>query len=211
MNAALVQFKKEVINFYVIAILNIVFSALAIAFGISSIVSAVFGNAPDGGLPALRIVSGALAMICFGLGLSWLLSTVEIFDGIDSIRDILCQKDHELSDDRATCLIIRMLAYYRDNRKTIGTMILVCTLGGFGFFILGIMTGLQAVSVFYGGISVTLDALIVIPAMLLTLGIAFVSLLSSYYFSRFSRVWDERLHEIDASECALKEKLGEEQ
>ena len=41
-----------------------------------------------------------------------------------------------------------------------------------------------------------------------TLGIALASLLSSYYFSRFAKVWDRRLQEIEESECALKKTLG---
>ena len=44
--------------------------------------------------------------------------------------------------------------------------------------------------------------------MLLTLGISLASLLSSYYFSKFAKVWDRRLHEIEESECALKKTLG---
>jgi hypothetical protein len=44
--------------------------------------------------------------------------------------------------------------------------------------------------------------------MFITLGIAFAGLLSSAYFSKFSKTWDRRLHEIDASECALKKTLG---
>jgi len=208
MNTALARFRNEITNFYVVALLNIVFSGLAIAFGVSSIAGAVLGIVPGGGIPVIRIGSGVLAMICFGLGLSWLLSSVRIFEGVESIRDILCTKEPVLSEDLVTCLIVRMLAHYRDNRKTIGSMITVCTLAGFGFFIIGINIGLHAVSVTSGGISLTLDAALLIPAMLLTLGIALTSLLSSYYFTGFSRVWDERLHEIDESECALKKTLG---
>jgi hypothetical protein len=211
MKPALSQFKKEITNFYVIALINIVFSALAIAFGVSSAVTAILGLTLDVGIPFPRIGSGILAMICFGLGLSWLLSTVRIFEGIESIQDTLCRKDEEISGDRMTCLIVRMLAHYRDNRKTIGTMITVCTLTGCGFFILGINIGLHALSVTPRGISVGFDAILLIPAMLLTLGIALTSILSSYYFSKFSKVWDQRLDEIEESECALKENLGLEE
>ncbi|MDD1689036.1 MAG: hypothetical protein LUQ66_00040 [Methanoregula sp.] len=211
MKPALAQFRKEITNFYVIALINIVFSALAIAFGVSSAVTAILGLAPDAGIPFPRIGSGILAMICFGLGLSWLLSTVRIFEGIESIRDTLCQKAEDISGDQMTCLIVRMLAHYRDNRKTIGTMITVCTLAGCGFFILGINIGLHVLSVTPSGISATFDAVLLIPAMLLTLGIALASILSSYYFTGFSKVWDQRLDEIEESECALKEKLGLEE
>ncbi|MCK9307959.1 MAG: hypothetical protein M0P17_10580 [Methanoculleus sp.] len=43
--------------------------------------------------------------------------------------------------------------------------------------------------------------------MLLTIGIALTSFVSSYYFSRFARVWDERLDGVEESEFLLKETL----
>ena len=208
MEATISRFKSEVSHFYLVSLLNLVFAALAIAFGVSSAVAFILGLAPDAGIPFPRIGSGILAMICFGLGLSWLLSTLRIFEGIESIRDTLSMNKGEISGAQMTCMIVRMLAHYRDNRKTIGTMITVCTLAGCGFFILGINICLHALSVTFSGISLTIDAALLIPAMLLTLGIALTSILSSYYFSGFSRVWDQRLREIDESECALKKTLG---
>lgn len=208
MDATISRFKTEVWHFYLVSLLNIVFAALAIAFSVSSAVAFILGLAPDAGIPFPRIGSGILAMICFGLGLSWLLSTLRIFEGIESIRDTLSTNNGKISGEQMTCMIVRMLAHYRDNRKTIGTMITVCTLAGCGFFILGINIGLHAISVTFSGLSLTLDAALLIPAMLLTLGIALTSILSSYYFSGFSRVWDQRLREIDESECTLKRELG---
>ncbi len=208
MNPALSQFKKEIVNFSLVSLINIVFAVLGIAFGIAYLIMAVLGHPLYPGNPAFRIFSGAVAMICFGLGISWLLSTLTIFQGIRTIRDILCASGESLPEDRVICLIVRMLAHYRDNRKTIRTMILVSTIGGCFFFILGIITGLRAVSLTGSGGSATFDSLVILPAMLLTLGIALASLLSSYYFSQFAKVWDKRLCEIEESECALKQKLG---
>jgi hypothetical protein len=87
-------------------------------------------------------------------------------------------------------------------------MILVCTLGGLCFFVLGIANSIKVLTISSGGFAFTLDNLLLIPAMLLTLSISLASLLSSWYFSKFSKVWEGRLHEIGESECALKTKLG---
>lgn len=100
-----------------------------------------------------------------------------------------------------------MLSHYRDNRATVRTMILVCTLGGCCFFALGIIGSLEYLSVSTDGIVFTLNSYLVIPFMLLTLGVALISLASSYYFSRFAKVWDERLGELEESEVLLKETL----
>ena len=208
MNSVLERFRSEITNFYLISLTNIVFAALSMAFGIAYMIGAITGNSAEPQIPFFRLLAGAAAMICFGLGISWLLSTVRIFEGVESIRDILCASKEQIPEDRVTCLIVQMLAHYRDNRDTIRTMIRVSTAGGCVFFILSIATGIRALSLTMSGGSVTFDSLSLLPAILLTLGIAIVSLLSSYYFSKFAKLWDERLGEIDASECALKEKLG---
>ena len=204
-NQALIQFRTEIRQFYIVCILNLIFAALAMGFGISFMISAILGlTAP----PRPGMLIGAIATVCFGLGLSWLLSTVRIFKGIKVINHQLDAEGTSITDDRITCLIVRMLTHYRDNRKTIGKMIRGCTFGGICFFSLGIGTSLEAISILSDGITFTLNNLMVIPAMLLTLGIAVVSLLSSYYFSKFVKIWDRRLLEIDESECALKKNLG---
>jgi hypothetical protein len=208
MKTARNQFKAEIRHFHLISLLNLVFAALAIAFGVQYIVSAVLGQSADPSTTGLRMLSGALALSCFGLSIGWILSTARVFEGVEKIKDDLDAEGDGITDDRITCLIVRMLAHYRDNRRTIGTMIRVCTLGGVCFFVLGIANGLKALSVLSGSISFTLDSYLLIPAMLLSLGIAISSLLSSYYFLKFARVWDRRLHEIEESECTLKKTLG---
>ena len=214
MNPVLNQFQTETRHFFLVTLLNLVFAAIAIAIGVQYMVTAILSQTIDPVIPGfpviptLRIFTGAIAMICFGLGIRWIISTVEIFEGIVTIKDDLEKAGSVITDERLTCLIVRMLVHYRDNYKTIRTMILVCTLGGGCFFVLGIANSLKALSVSSGGFAFTLDNLLLIPAMLLTLGIALASLLSSYYFSKFAKVWDRRLHEIEESECALKTKLG---
>ena len=48
-----------------------------------------------------------------------------------------------VSDETLTGGIIRMMSHYRENKKTIRTMILVCTLGGFCFLVLGVLNSLE--------------------------------------------------------------------
>ena len=214
MNPVLIQFRTEIRQFFLISLLNLVFAAIAIAIGVQYVVTAILSQTIDPAIPGfpvipgLRIFTGAIGLICFGLGISWILSTVRIFEGIVTIKDDLEKAGDAITDERLTCLIVRMLAHYRDNHKTIRTMILVCTLGGGCFFVIGIANSLKVLSISSGGFAFTLDNLLLIPAMLLTLGIALASLLSSYYFSKFAKVWDRRLHEIEESECTLKKKLG---
>lgn len=208
MNQALSQFRTEITNFYLVSLFNLVIAALAIAFGVQYMIAAVTGSSYDPLSSGLRILTGAIAMVCFGFGLHWLLSTISVFEGVETIVDALDSEGDSVSDDRITCLIVRMLSHYRERRDTFRTMIRVSTIGGICFLFLGITTMLKAVPVFTDGISSTVNDWILIPATLLMLGIATVSLLSSYYLSKFTRVYDQRLHEISESECTLQEKLG---
>ena len=183
------SFRTEIRHFFLISLLNLVFAAIAIAIGVQYMVTAILGQTIDSvipgfpAIPGLRIFTGAIAMICFGLGIRWILSTVRIFEGTVTIKDDLKRYGDAISDEHLTCMIVRMLAHYRDNRKTIRTMILVCTLGGVCFFVLGITNSIKILTVSSGGFAFTLDNFLLIPAMLLTLGISLASLLSSYYFS----------------------------
>jgi len=208
------RFRTEIRHFFLVSLLNLVFAAIAIATGVQYIVTAIMGQTLDPVVPGFPVISGIriltpiIAMCCFGLGIGWIIATVRIYEGIVIIKDDLRKGGEAITDDRLTCLIVRMLAHYRDNRRTVGTMILVCTLGGACFFVLGIANSLKVLSVSSGGFAFTLDNLLLIPAMLLTLGISLASLLSSYYFSKFAQIWEQRLREIGESECALKQKLG---
>ncbi|MCM2466993.1 hypothetical protein [Methanoculleus oceani] len=207
--SALVRFRSEIRNFYVIIIANIVFAALVMAFGISVLIGQAVSMYETFSTALYVIYSPVIlfvALVAALTGFYWLLTSVRIFEGIETIKDDLDEKG-EVTDEALTRLIVRMLSHYRDNRATIRTMILVCTLGGVSSFVLGVLGSLEHLSVSTDGIVFTLNNYLVIPFMLLTLGVALISLTSSYYFSRFARVWDERLDEIEESEALLKETL----
>ena len=211
MNSSTRQFIKEVRHFHRISILNIVFAALAIASGVLYIVIAVLGLNAGILFGEMRYLAGALALISFGLGLNWLLSTIRVFKGVAVIKRDLDSLNTRGTDEQVTCLIVRMLAHYRDNRATIRKIILVCTFGGCFFFLLGIVNSLEVLTIAGTGGTFSVNAMHLIPPMILSLGIAAASLLSSYYFDSFSTTWDRRLHNIDESECTLKQTLGLEE
>lgn len=208
MNQSHTKFKSEVSYLFIVSIGNLVIAALAVAYGVVYIITAVtqVSALPLGS--GLQILTGAVAMTCFGLGISWITTTVRIFNEVEEIRDLLYSKTDTISGERITCLMVQMFALYRDERDTIGRMILISTGGGLCFLILGISNAAEILSRFtQSGISVIQDWLL-IPASLIMFGIAAVSLLSSHYLSRFVTVYDQRLGEIADSECTLNEKLG---
>ena len=208
--SALVRFRSEIRHFYIVTVANIIFAAVVMAFGISVIVGEAVSMYETFSTAQYVIYSPVvlfIALVAALTGFRWLLTSVRVFEGIEMIKGDLDGMGGEVPDEALTRLIVSVLAHYRDNRATIRTMILVCTLGGVCSFFLGVLGSLEFLSVSTDGIVFTLNNYLVIPFMLLTLGVALVSLASSSYFSRFARVWDERLDEIGESEALLKETL----
>src|SRR5512139_431396 len=99
MKTALNQFKTEIRQFYLISLLNLVFAALAIAFGVQYIVSAVLGASADPATSWIRILTGALALSCFGLGIGWIQSTARVFEGVETIKADLDTEGDAITDD----------------------------------------------------------------------------------------------------------------
>jgi hypothetical protein len=202
------RFKKEINSFFALVLLNLVFGAMAMAFGMQFIVTSILGLTGLPEITILRALTGAFAMVCFGLGFSWVLFSAKILKEITQIRREFLHHKGPVPGETLTCWIVRMTAHYRGNKKTIRNMILVCTLGGFCFLILGVLNSLEFFSFSLSSGSFSLNSYLLIPSALLTLGVAMVSLLSSYYFMKFSQTWDQREEEISRSESELAEKLG---
>jgi len=203
----LLRLRSELNSFFLLVLLNLVFGALAIAFGVQFIVTSVLGLTGGHSLSLQGIIGGSLSMVCFGLGIAWIISSAEIFEGIEGIRTEFLDRNKPVSDESLTSGIIRMVAHYRENRKTIRTMIIVGILGGFCFLALGIINSVEFFSLNLSSGRFTLNNYLLIPSALLTLGIALVSLLSAFYFMNFSRVWDLRLQETARSEDMLKKTM----
>jgi len=208
MKPALSQFQKEIRDFSLVASMNLIIGVIAIAAGILYIIAAILGLTASLVTPELRVIAGAIALVTLGLGISVFHVTLRISKGVRTIRNQLDTEGPAVPDDRITCLIVQMIAYYRDIRQMLGTIILIGPLCGLCVFILGIVTGFEAMSLTSTGFSLTLNNRVTILAQVLTLAIVVSSLLSSHYFTKFALAWNHRIAEIEASECALKEKLG---
>jgi hypothetical protein len=202
------RFRRELNSFFAVTLLNVVFAAQAIAVGTAYVVASVAGTPEVPPTPALRALAGALALICFGLGLAWIRSSAVVLRGVARIRRQFRRRGEPADEEEITRGIVTMVAHYRENRSTIQRMIPVCTAGGFLFLAQGLVSALESASLSLPAGSVTLNAVALIPAAVLSLGIGLVSLLSSYYFSRFSRAWDLRLAETARAEEQLKTAMG---
>jgi hypothetical protein len=200
------QFEDEIRSFWILSISNLVFAAITMAYGIMFIVTRLQEMAQAGSLLLMPLIMVVVGFAVAVLGIKWILASVEIFSSIEELKSAYDAKKGQMTPEDSTGFIIQMINQYRTNKATIRTMILVCTAGGFCFLVLGIMSSIEFVSAGLPSGMITLNYLL-IPSALLSLGIATVSLLCSYYFRRYASVWDLRLSEISRSENVLEKTM----
>ncbi|MBR1369862.1 hypothetical protein RJ53_10385 [Methanocalculus chunghsingensis] len=215
------RFQREVRHFFAVSVMNIAFAALLMAFGLMVVVQEVvsiwetFTTEMAVTFSPVVLIVAVSAMI---IGLGWIITSARVFEGIESIKNDLGQltkknrsqieSDNDERDEELTRLIVRMLSHYRDNHGTIHRMIYVCMLGSCSIFVLGTIASLEYFSASLNGFSFTIGPNpLLLPSMVIMVAFAIASLISSIYFYQFSRVWDERLKEIEQSEDLLEKTL----
>jgi hypothetical protein len=203
------QFEDEIRSFWILSISNLVFAAITMAYGIMFIVTRLQEMVNAGTLLLVPLIMVIVGFSVAVLGIKWILASVEIFSSIEELKSAYDAHKGQMTPEDSTGFIIQMINQYRTNKATIRTMILVCTAGGCCFLVLGIMSSIEFVS---AGLTsgMTMLNYLLIPSALLTLGIATVSLLCSYYFRRYASVWDMRLSEISRSENVLEKTMEQD-
>lgn len=209
---ALIRLRTELRHFSRLSVLNHIFAALTITLGmivifrqIAPVLLHVMTRA-TASLSPIAVMAGIITT-CAGIG--WLRAIIRVAKEFRPIREESDARGDVLTDDELTSLIVRLLAYYRENRGAIRTMVAVSAVGGICFLLLGYQNALDYLSVTGNGTEFSADALFVIPVILLMAGIAVVSLLSSWYFSKYSRIWDRRITTSEQSEALLQQAPGD--
>ncbi len=221
---------RELDSFFALCIFSLVFGALALAFGIQFIVTSVLAMAEAGVLGILPFLQALVGWAAAVVGLRWIISTAGVLDGIDDIRTEYRSMQATEADragketltsglqvsgkgmatgetgqepvagETLTGLILRMMAHYRENWKTIWRMNLISTLGGCIFLALG---GLNLIQ----GVSVWPPSGLAILAAGIELAVGLASLLISSMFRRYAKTWELRLIEAEHSEEILRKSM----
>ena len=201
------QFGKELTSFFVLVLLNLALGALAMAFGLQTIVVTLveYGS---GGNPFIlssgaRILIGAAGIV---IGIFWIKTSAKIFRGIKKVRKEYRNHTGPVPAETLTGWIVAMLAHYRENRTVIRQMAFIGTIGGAIFLALGIANlaqGIQAIPAQSDQISGYLA--FVAAAVNLTIGL--VTLHFARGFRTYADVWDIRLDRAGKGEESLKQAL----
>jgi hypothetical protein len=197
------QFKTELNSFFVLVLLNMVFGALTMAFGIQYMVTSVMGLSSGHTGTVFRIFAGTLSLVCFGIGLAWVLASARILKGITAVRREYNKCPEPVPAEILTGWIVRIMTHYRKNKETIRWMTLICALGGCIFLVLGILNIVQGIAALSGSGGPEMGVLAFVAAGInLTIGCS--SLLFASWFKKYTEVWDHRMDEAARSEDALR-------
>jgi len=118
-------------------------------------------------------------------------------------------KSKALDEEAQTGLVIKIMAYYRENKPTIKKMMLVSRIAGVCFLISGGFTLTTAVINSVIGIQL-MDLLTQVSGAAVSFAIAIASFVIPHFFGKYSKIWDHRLQETVKAEKMLKRQLGED-
>ena len=142
-------------------------------------------------------------MVCFGLGLFWILVTARLFKTVKVVRNAYTQKKRrEMSPEDFTGMLVRMMTQYREEKGRIRALVFVCMLGGLCFVMLGVLTLGQIAAEVAAG-SAMLPVLLSVIAAAICMVVGGARFLVSTYFRRYAMVWDARQDALSVSESEL--------
>ncbi len=201
------KFNVEIRSFLGLTIINLVFGALAIAIGVSTVVNNIQYLMELSEISIIPSILVCIGGFVFLLGLYWIISSVEILDGITDITEEYKNFKGRITDDYFTSLIIRMMAQYRSNKTIIHRMVFIGRIGGHICIIAGIIEilfTLYNLNLSY----ITLDNLISIVGSVITLLLGFAIIIIVRYFNRYTKIWEKRLSDSNKTEKALQNAMG---
>ena len=182
-----------------LSIINLVCSALAMAFGISLLVPNIttMVNAQSLLLPELAWCT--LGLLAFGVAMRWIVSSAEVLEIAEQLSE--GTKKQSLDEDTITGAIVDATTGYREKRGTIKLMMTISRIAGVCFTIAGVYTILTAAIA--GGANLWL-----IAGTIPNFAIAVAAFIIPQFFSKYQQIWDSRLKETEKAEKLLEQQLG---
>jgi hypothetical protein len=196
------RLSRELWSFYALVVMNIVAGAVVMGLSISYGVQNILAIAKL--LPSIELLYNlplaALALAIFGVAITWLISSAEIFGEAQEIRDEF--EGRNAAETSATSIIVKTMALYRERKATINRMAWVSKLAG--ILLLGIAV-YNLISLALFGISG--NPIFTAISVAMNLGMGVVALYIPQLFSNFSNSWDSRLTQGERAEEELRRVL----
>jgi len=197
------QLNKEMLNFLGLAIINLIFSAIILAFGIMFIVNHFYRLNEYSTLINPSIGFIVMGIIFSVIGFWWILKSSYVMDFITDIQWEIYWTKILPSEEQITSSIIKLVAYYRENTDKIKKMMFISRVGGIIFIIqsiyyiidLLIYANLYHLSEFY---------YIRILATIIMIFWGILSLYIPHFIINSASIWDERLKKSQEAEDTIR-------
>ena len=203
-------FEEEFLSFFALCLMNLIFAASMMAIGLAIVVQQLVpqtGAIPAGAEaipPAVTLVLGGAAFV---IGLVWITVTAKLLKSVKLVRRAYKEKKkREMTPEDFTGVMLRMMTQYREQKRTIRAMVIICLVGGVCYLVQGIAD----IALIIPGVAVGDTAVPVIStviAALISLVMGGASILISTYFRRYAKAWDARLDTLAQSGDELEKML----
>jgi len=202
------KLKQEVNSFVGLALINIVFSAVAMALGISIIVPNITSIVTTQSALFPQIVLVVIGFLASAYSIKWLTSSAEMFEVSTELKEDYA-KNKTLDEEAQTGLIVKMMSHYRKNKPTIKKMMWVSRIAGFCFLISGAFTIITAVINAATGVQL-MDMWTQFLGAFINFAIAVAGFIIPYFFGKYTKIWDKRIEKNAEAEVEFRRQLGEE-
>lgn len=197
---------RELASFYSLALMNIGLAAAAMAVSVGFAMENLLFLVRTLQFSLMHIMNSLVWFAGFILSLRWLMASIQLMDGLGSIRDSYRQSRGQMSDEHATRLIIEMMAYYREKKPVVSTLSTASKLAGVCFIVIGSAQLLIVAVRLALGLPNALDVAVAISGVGSFL-VSISSIAIPTYFGRYCATWDNRLSNGDRAEGELKRLL----
>jgi hypothetical protein len=201
------KLKQEINSFLSLTLSNIVFSAVAMAFGISALVPNVTAMMTAGSVLFSQLFLVIIGFLAFIVSIKWLVTSAEMFETATELKEDYA-KNKALDEEARTSLVVKMMSYYRENKPTIKKMMLISRIAGVCFLISGVFT-LTTIAINIATGVQSMDLLTQVSGAAVTFAIAVACFIIPHFFGKYTQIWDHRLQEMAKVETELKKQLGE--
>jgi hypothetical protein len=202
------KLKQEVNSFASLALINIVFSAVAMGLGISIIVPNITSIVTTQSVLFSQIVLVVIGGLAFAFSIKWLISSAEMFEVSDELKEDHT-KSKTLDEEAQTGLIVKMMAYFRENKPTLKKMMWVSRIAGLCFLISGVFTIITAVINASTGVQL-MDVGTQVLGAFIIFAIASAGFIIPHFFGKYTMIWDKRIEKNAEAEVEFRRQLGEE-
>jgi hypothetical protein len=206
MATTLEKLKQEVNSFASLALINIVFSAVAMGLGISITIPNITSMITAQSLlfpQAVLVVIGVLASV---FSIRWLISSAEMFEVSDELKEDYT-KNKTLDEEAQTGLIVKMISHYRKNKPTMKKMMWVSRIAGVCFLISGVF---NIITVTISGTMGLIDVGTQVLGSFINFAIAIAGFIIPHFFGGYTKIWDKRIEKNTEAEVQFRRQLGEE-